>query len=410
MASAVIGPGVQLSHRWLELGLLLIVLAYPRAMHGQSSIPDAASSHAQTAGCDASHTLCSATCMSTPECDACEKAWLDCKGGIKADIKEIIDSLPTPPAVPVPPLPPSGGQNDKAHIIDGCSVPGILGGQDPAGGVVGEGSTEFGRPQGSDDGNVMGKGDKVLDLPCNKHDICYQTCGKEKAACDQKMYDDMVAVCDNAYPGNKCPRITQCIDWYAEKAKCALAARMYKSGLDRFGSAAYQERQAQFCKIKPHIIDGCSVPGILGGQDPAGGVLGKSGPGGTRFGRPQEEGNANVVRNKGDVEHLPCNDHDVCYQTCGADKAACDEKMYQAMNAVCEREYPGPGCPQLSDPSNCKESKIVCASLCGDWYEERARCASAALKYKLGLDLFGGKAFRERQELYCESGSGGGSW
>ena len=37
-------------------------------------------------------------------------------------------------------------------------------------------------------------------LPCNHHDVCYQTCGATKVNCDDAMLKDMQAVCGSAYP------------------------------------------------------------------------------------------------------------------------------------------------------------------------------------------------------------------
>jgi hypothetical protein len=273
MRSSATGQEIRARIRWWYFAFLPLALAFHGTVLAQAGVPDVVTSHAQTAACDAKYAACQIVCLTTPECETCKKEWLDCKGKTEANIIGIITSLPNPQDQPQPnPVPqphPTPGPNpkmqqkmDEPHIIDGCSVPGILGGQDPCGGVLGKGSTEFGRPQRTDNGNVMEPGDSVDDLPCNKHDICYQTCGSDKSQCDQQMYDDMMAVCNKAYPEAKCPFVVgseicngsrwkclrDCQKWYNERASCANSARKYKWGLTLFGGSAYEERQEQFCE------------------------------------------------------------------------------------------------------------------------------------------------------------------
>jgi hypothetical protein len=153
---------------------------------------------------------------------------------------------------------PSRTQNDtRLHEIDGCSVPAILAVltpglsvQDPTGGLFGLASTAFGAPQGS-----IASAGAALNLPCNQHDICYQTCGSTQGTCDTGMHNGMNAVCNAAYPTSTCPysglEILKCPFYFTERSDCFQLSDLYKFGLDQFGSSAWEERQTQYCKCCP---------------------------------------------------------------------------------------------------------------------------------------------------------------
>ena len=156
------------------------------------------------------------------------------------------------------------GQSNRCHFIDGCSTPDFVAPdvQDPTMGSLGHGSTAFGKdtdvppeperfPHGADPRDP---------LPCNLHDVCYQTCGAVKSECDAQMYDRMVEVCREAYPESICPYTVQgpfggtildpirCPQWRDEKSRCYGWARKYRAGLasppafDRF-----DDRQSEYC-------------------------------------------------------------------------------------------------------------------------------------------------------------------
>ena len=77
--------------------------------------------------------------------------------------------------------------------------------------------------------------------------------------------------------------------------------------------------------------DGCSVPDQLlaEGED-------RNNPGGaydTWFSDPAIHG----TKPQSFEPTLPCDVHDKCYQTCGADWGRCNEELFQAANAICER-------------------------------------------------------------------------
>lgn len=109
--------------------------------------------------------------------------------------------------------------------------------------------------------------------------------------------------------------------------------------------------------------DGCSLPppvsralGIADKDNPAGGRD-------THFGT------------RGRYGGRPCDDHDRCYQTCGADQAICDMAMLMRMNAVCAAS---------SEPPAVKRE-------CYKW----------AGVYYAGLRTGGGPAHAQRQAQVC---------
>jgi len=158
-------------------------------------------------------------------------------------------------------IPDGTGPNQRLHEIDGCSVPAILAVltpglsvQDPTGGLLGLSSTRFGESQPN--------GAPALPLPCNQHDICYQTCGSAQATCDTGMYNAMTSVCNAAYPSTTCPysgleAFVKCFlglngrTYFDELVDCAGFAALYKLGLDRFGSSAWKQRQVDYCICCP---------------------------------------------------------------------------------------------------------------------------------------------------------------
>ena len=159
---------------------------------------------------------------------------------------------------------PNRTQNSRLHDVDGCSVPAILAiltpglsVQDPTGGLLGLASTRFGQNQGT-----IPSAGAALPLPCNQHDICYQTCGSAQAACDTGMFNAMTNVCNTAYPSSTCPysgleAIAKCFigvfgrTYFDERVDCATFASLYKFGLDKFGSGAWKQRQVDYCSCCP---------------------------------------------------------------------------------------------------------------------------------------------------------------
>lgn len=141
----------------------------------------------------------------------------------------------------------------RPHEIDGCSggiaqdptnygglyVPYITGSQQ-----YNQASTAFGQPQASPS--------PVINLPCNNHDINYQTCSatNQQATWDSQIYTEAVAVCNNAYPAT-CPAaiaaVGKCGAYADERQLCQDLASETYTGLQAFGFGAYYERQTQYC-------------------------------------------------------------------------------------------------------------------------------------------------------------------
>lgn len=157
------------------------------------------------------------------------------------------------------------GQRNRCHEIDGCSTPDIVAPdvQDPVQGRLGHSSTAFGK-----DTDVLtpperfphGQMPRDL-LPCNLHDVCYQTCGSVKVECDDRMFARMNEVCRRAYPESTCPyTITgplgntildpvKCPQWRDEKARCYYWSRVYRDGLASPPAVRkFNERQGEYCE------------------------------------------------------------------------------------------------------------------------------------------------------------------
>ena len=77
---------------------------------------------------------------------------------------------------------------------------------------------------------------------CANHDTCYQTCGSDKAKCDQNILDDMLAAC-HADPNNRPPgsaNMYWCENW----------ARKYAWAVRNFGGGPFNNDQAARCKCE----------------------------------------------------------------------------------------------------------------------------------------------------------------
>ena len=141
-------------------------------------------------------------------------------------------------------------QNEKKHEIDGCS-----GAPDFASiSVWAQASTAIGSVQGTV------TADRVNNLPCNQHDLCYQTCGSSKKSCDIDLKSSIQRVCKKAFP-RKCPysgveSLATCLLYDIARRRCRLVARLYKEiGVENFfvRATAYNKRQTQYCNCCPNI-------------------------------------------------------------------------------------------------------------------------------------------------------------
>lgn len=70
-----------------------------------------------------------------------------------------------------------------------------------------------------------------------------------------------------------------------------------------------------------------------------------------------------------------CKSHDQCYDTCGKSKSSCDSQFERNMEAACRDAYPGGGVD----------------------YIRRNTCIGIANTYAVGVEQFGGDAYRDAQ-------------
>jgi hypothetical protein len=144
---------------------------------------------------------------------------------------------------------PNRTQNVAAgHEIDGCSNSPddpmrIL---YPIGLLAVNGDTRFGSVLGN-----LPHPAPAQTLACNRHDICYQTCGNTQQGCDAAIGNDIDAVCAREYPST-CPysgiSIVLCPAYFEQRAACFGLSETYESVLGQFGSSAFEERQMQRCQ------------------------------------------------------------------------------------------------------------------------------------------------------------------
>ena len=86
-------------------------------------------------------------------------------------------------------------------------------------------------------------------LPCNVHDVCYQTCGSNKSSCDSGLGAGITASCDIGYP-LPCNRVdqTECAGYEEEYRSCKTIGPFYQGVVESsVGSVAYQVDQAKYC-------------------------------------------------------------------------------------------------------------------------------------------------------------------
>ena len=122
-------------------------------------------------------------------------------------------------------------------------------------GLLNQAPTPFGQDMtGTPVADAAGAGP----LPCNQHDICYQSCAPPgadlsttRATCDNGMKTRMDAVCDAAYPSS-CPgslSTLQCVSFHLQRADCYTYSDSYWVALRGAGFfAAYKDRQEQYCQ------------------------------------------------------------------------------------------------------------------------------------------------------------------
>jgi Glucodextranase, domain B len=154
---------------------------------------------------------------------------------------------------------PNRVQNTSDYAIDGCSVLGAQLGLPslniqnptqfllfPVPQLFNQASTDFGANIGS-----VPLGGPPQTLPCNLHDVCYQTCNNVQSGCDSAFDGNMNAVCSTAYPAT-CPysglSAIACPEYFVERLACFDAASLYYTGVNELGQGAFQGDQQEHCQ------------------------------------------------------------------------------------------------------------------------------------------------------------------
>ena len=136
-----------------------------------------------------------------------------------------------------------------------------------------------------------------------------------------------------------------------------------------------------------HIIDGCSnsPDNPMALSNP---ITQLNRPGtSTAFG--SEEASPPMSGSNAPGQSLPCNWHDVGYQTCGRPQATSDADLRTRIERVCDTAYRLPA-PYPAGTDNFEE-----------FMEERAECMGYATTYFNVLQQVGGIAYRGRQQMFC---------
>jgi len=150
-------------------------------------------------------------------------------------------------------------QGNRCHEIDGCSVyitesdplatsdsrndpmAGVGNGEAVASTAFGAGTLPI--------SEYFVHGQKPNDaLPCNIHDVCYQTTASTKDSCDRTMWASMKDVCAAAYPGNN-PHPTGSnayFKWDTQKAGCYAFADSYYGGVNLGGASTFEQRKLDY--------------------------------------------------------------------------------------------------------------------------------------------------------------------
>jgi hypothetical protein len=138
-------------------------------------------------------------------------------------------------------------QNVRALEIDGCSAPtGEDHRNDPMSGAKqNQAPTAFGAgTQPPSEYLVFGQS-SAFPLPCNKHDVCYQTVGSSRTTCDSDFLAAMREVCKAAYPPQTAAYMLLHPAYKAEQDKCYNKSTLYYDAVRLAGASKFNKRQAQ---------------------------------------------------------------------------------------------------------------------------------------------------------------------
>jgi len=129
----------------------------------------------------------------------------------------------------------SSPRNKNIFDYNGCSIPGVVT-DNPNNPAYGQ-YTEFSGV--ATYGTYEGPPNSKYGLPCDKHDECYQECHPDaKGSCDEKMYEQILSVCNYAQLNGENPTTVQeCIKW----------AWKVREGLRLGGLLPFENNQKKSC-------------------------------------------------------------------------------------------------------------------------------------------------------------------
>lgn len=83
---------------------------------------------------------------------------------------------------------------------------------------------------------------------CTKHDVCYQTCDKEQAECDDQLLQSMIDACHSIPHYSLTSRLYPTPTVVLTRNHCMNAARVMHIGLTLAGQTSFQKRRQQYCQ------------------------------------------------------------------------------------------------------------------------------------------------------------------
>ena len=93
-------------------------------------------------------------------------------------------------------------------------------------------------------------GSASFTIPCNNHDICYETCNTPKSTCDSTFGNQLVDTCIATYSGS-----------FLTETACIFVAGAYELAVTLFGGSAYDAGQTKDCECcfpVPMVYCGCT--------------------------------------------------------------------------------------------------------------------------------------------------------
>ena len=114
-------------------------------------------------------------------------------------------------------------------------------------------------PANSDFRPPQGFGAASFTIPCNNHDICYETCNTPKSQCDTTFGDQLVDTCIATYNGS-----------FFLETVCIVVAGLYEAAVTLGGGDAYdagQTKDCECCRPVPKVYCGCNQKCYTNGSD-----------------------------------------------------------------------------------------------------------------------------------------------